>query len=82
MLSSMERAPVVHQEGSPWDAILAVVGWAAFAWRVIQLIALDVFRFAEPTQAITNGPGLWIAGLGLAVLSRAIWRMTREPLYR
>jgi len=63
-------------------AVLSIVGWAAFAWRVVQLIALGVFRFAEPAQVFTNGPGLWVAGLGLAVLSRAVWRMTREPLYR
>ena len=30
----------------------------------------------------TNGPGLWIAAIGLAVLSRAAYRMTREPHYR
>jgi hypothetical protein len=63
-------------------AVLAVVGWAAFAWRLLQLQGLDAFRFTEPAQVFTNGPGLWIAALGLAVLSRAVWRMTREPLYR
>lgn len=63
-------------------AILAVVGWAALAWRLVQLLGLGAFRFSEPAQVFTNGPGLWIAGLGLAVLSRAVFRMTREPLYR
>ncbi len=63
-------------------AILAVVGWLALAWRVLQLLGLSAFQFSEPAQVFTNGPGLWIAGLGLAVLSRAVWRMTREPLYR
>jgi hypothetical protein len=63
-------------------AILAVVGWAALAWRLVQLLAVGAFRFTEPAQVFTNGPGLWLAGLGLAVLSRAVWRMTREPLYR
>ena len=29
-----------------------------------------------------TAPGLWLVGLGLGVLSRAVWRMTREPLYR
>ena len=63
-------------------AILAVLGWAALAWRLAQLLSLDAFQFSEPAQAFTNGPGIWIAGLGLAMLSRAAWRMTREPLYR
>jgi hypothetical protein len=30
----------------------------------------------------TNGPGLWIVGLGLVVLSRAAYAMTRESVYR
>jgi hypothetical protein len=51
-------------------------------WRVVDLLLSGAFRFSEPAQVFTNGPGLWIAGLGLAVLSRAVYRMTREPLYR
>jgi hypothetical protein len=62
--------------------LLAVVGWLGFGWRVIDLLISGAFRFTEPTQVFTNGPGLWIAGLGLAVLSRAVYRMTREPIYR
>jgi len=62
--------------------ILAIVGWAALAWRLAQLLVAGAFRFGEPAQVFTNGPGLWIAGLGLAILSRAVWRMPREPLYR
>ncbi|HYH93761.1 MAG TPA: hypothetical protein VD763_11415 [Candidatus Saccharimonadales bacterium] len=63
-------------------AILAGIGWLGFAWRVIDLLLAGAFRFAEPAQAFTNGPGLWIAALGLAVLSRAVFQMTREPAYR
>ena len=40
------------------------------------------FRFTEPAQVFTNGPGLWVAGIGLAMLSRAAYQMTREPAYR
>ena len=67
-----------------WEAygFLAIVGWVGLGWRVIQLLGLEAFRFDEPAQVFTNGPGLWIAGLGLAILSRAVYRMTREPLYR
>ena len=62
--------------------LLAIVGWLGLGWRVIDLLIIGVFRFTEPAQVFTNGPGLWIAGLGLAILSRAVYRMTREPLYR
>lgn len=63
-------------------AVLAVVGWLSLGWRIVDLLASGAFRFTEPAQAFTNGPGLWIAGLGLALLSRAVYRMTREPRYR
>ena len=63
-------------------ALLAVVGWLGFAWRVIDLLLSGAFRFTEPVQVFTNGPGLWIAALGLAILSRSVYRMTREPRYR
>lgn len=63
-------------------ALLAVVGWLGFGWRVIDLLLSGAFRFAEPVQVFTNGPGLWIAALGLAILSRSVYRMTREPRYR
>ena len=63
-------------------ALLAIAGWLGFGWRIIDLLISGAFRFTEPTQVFTNGPGLWIAGLGLAVLSRSVYRMTREPRYR
>lgn len=63
-------------------ALLAIVGWLGFAWRIIDLLLSGAFRFTEPTQVFTNGPGLWIAGIGLAILSRSVYRMTREPRYR
>jgi hypothetical protein len=63
-------------------ALLAVVGWLGFGWRILDLMMIGAFAFAEPAQVFTNGPGLWIAGLGLAILSRAVYRMTREPAYR
>ena len=62
--------------------LLAIVGWLGLAWRVVDLLVSEAFQFTDPAQVFTNGPGLWIAGLGLAVLSRAVYRMTREPVYR
>jgi hypothetical protein len=63
-------------------ALLAVAGWIGLAWRVVELAQLDAFQFRTPDQILTNGPGLWLAGIGLAMLSRASWAMSREPIYR
>ncbi len=63
-------------------AILAVAGWIGFAWRVIDLAMIGAFQFREPTAVFTNGPGLWIAGAGLVILSRAAYVMSGESAYR
>jgi hypothetical protein len=63
-------------------AILAIAGWIGFGWRVLDLLLRGAFTFDEPIQVFTHGPGLWIVGIGLAMLSRAVWQMTREPAYR
>ena len=67
-------------------AILAVAGWIGFGWRVIELALTGgfpgAFQFDSPAQVVTNGPGLWLAGIGLALLSRATYVMTRESAYR
>ncbi len=63
-------------------AILAVAGWVGFAWRIVDLAFIGAFQFDEPTEVFTNGPGLWLAGLGLVVLSRAVYEMAGEPARR
>ena len=63
-------------------AILAVAGWIAFGWRVIELWLNQAFQFSSPAEIFTNGPGLWISGLGLVVLSRSAYTMTRESVWR
>ncbi len=63
-------------------AILAAAGWIGFAWRVIELWLAGAFQFTTPAEVLTNGPGLWIAAIGLALLSRATYVMTRESAYR
>ena len=67
-----------------WEvfALLAVIGWVGLGWRIFDLLGLGAFRFADPMQVLTNGPGLWLTGLGLAILARAVFVMTREPHYR
>jgi hypothetical protein len=60
-------------------AILAGAGWIGLAWRVVDLALIGAFQFAEPAQMFTNGPGVWLAALGLVVLSRAVYEMAAEP---
>jgi hypothetical protein len=63
-------------------AILAVAGWIGFAWRVVELALIGAFQFSTPVQVLTNGPGLWLAAIGLVILARAAFVMTRESAYR
>jgi len=62
--------------------ILSLAGWIGLAISVIQLMTAGAFSFSEPAQVFTNGPGLWLAGIGLIVLSRATYDMAREPARR
>ena len=63
-------------------ALLAVAGWVGFVWRVVELALDGAFQFRAPLEVFADGPGLWIAALGLVVLSRATYTMAREPAYR
>ena len=63
-------------------AILAVAGWIGLGWRVIELAMNGAFQFKSPADVFTDSPGVWIAALGLVVLSRAAYTMTRESVYR
>lgn len=63
-------------------AILAAAGWIGFGWRVVELILIGAFQFSSPAQVVTNGPGLWITGIGLAILARSAYVMSRESAYR
>ena len=62
-------------------AILAAAGWIGFGWRVVELL-LGAFQVIQPADIFTNGPGLWLAALGLVILARAAYTMTRESTYR
>ena len=70
--------------GDRWPAyaILALLGWAALGIRVLDLIGLRALAFAQVTDAFTRGPGLWITGVGLAMLARAAFDLYREPSIR
>jgi len=66
----------------PAYALLAAAGWIAFAIRIVDLLSLRAFLFDQPTDVFTRGPGLWITGLGLAMLARAAYDVYREPPVR
>jgi hypothetical protein len=63
-------------------AIVVVAGWIGFAWRVVELALIGAFQFEGPSDVVTHGPGVWLAGLGLVVLSRAVYDMAVEPAQR
>ena len=63
-------------------AILALAGWIGLGWRIVDLAMLGAFQFGTPAQVLSNGPGLWLAAAGLAILARAVYVMTGESTYR
>ena len=63
-------------------AIIAAVGWLGFGYRVVDLATMRAFSFAEPADILTHIPGLWLAGIGLAILARAAYEMLQEPRLR
>ncbi len=63
-------------------ALLAAAGWIGLAWRVVELVIIGAFQFTQPAQVFTNGPGLWLAGIGLTMLARAAYEMAGEPARR
>ena len=63
-------------------AILAVTGWIGLAWRVAELTLIGAFQFHEPAEVFTNGPGVWIAAVGLGILSRSVYEMAGEHVRR
>jgi hypothetical protein len=52
--------------------IVVVIGWVALAIRVFNLWSLGALGLPD------RAPGLWIAALGLIVLSRAVYDIARE----
>ena len=63
-------------------ALIIGAGWLGFAYRVLDLASSNAFSFAEPADIVTKVPGLWVAGIGLAILTRATYEMLQEPRLR
>jgi hypothetical protein len=55
--------------------ILTIVGWLGLAIRVVDLGALGALGLPD------RAAGLWLAALGLALLSRAVYDISREPRF-
>ena len=63
-------------------ALITGAGWIGFAYRVLELGSLRAFSFPEPADIVISIPGLWLAGIGLAILTRATYEMLQEPRLR
>jgi hypothetical protein len=63
-------------------ALFALAGWLGFAARIVDLGLSQAFAFREPIDALARIPGIWVAGIGLVILARAIYDMTREQRLR
>jgi hypothetical protein len=63
-------------------ALIAGIAWAAFLYRVIDLALAGAFTFREPLDAILRITGLWVTGIGLAILGRAAFNLYQEPARR
>ncbi len=63
----------------PTFALLATAGWLGWGIRVVDLAMSGALSVRQPEHLVTNGPGLWLAAIGLALLSRAAFDIAREP---
>lgn len=63
-------------------ALITGISWVAFAYRIVELASQSAFSFAEPADIVLRIPGLWLAGIGLAIMSRAVYEMVQEPRLR
>ena len=63
-------------------ALITAAGWLGFAYRIIELGSINAFGFNEPADVVTHMSGLWVSGIGLAILARATYEMLQEPRLR
>ncbi|HJP88478.1 MAG TPA: hypothetical protein VJ850_05525 [Candidatus Limnocylindrales bacterium] len=72
----------VRADRWPSYALLAVVGWLALGYQIVNLASIHAFSFNEPADFLTAIPGLWLVIIGLAMLTRAAYEMLQEPQLR
>jgi hypothetical protein len=68
----------------PVYLVFVVVGWVGLGYVVVDLLVRGVLAASlhAPSEVFTRGPGLWVAGIGLAMLSRAVYDMRQDPAVR
>lgn len=66
----------------PSYALIGVVGWLGFAYRILELAGERAFSFAQPADIVTRIPGLWLCAIGLLIMARATYEMLQEPRLR
>ena len=64
-------------DGTVSYVALAAIGWIGLAIRAVQLASVNLDAIF-PQRA----PGLWLAALGLVILSRAAYEIARDPIRR
>lgn len=63
-------------------AIVAVVAWLAFLYRIADLAFAHALAFDQPTDVVLRIPGLWVTVIGLIILARASYDMWQAPSQR
>ncbi len=63
-------------------AFVTALGWLGFVARLLDLAFARFFSFAHPSDVVTRGPGLWVVAIGLVILTRAAYDISREPRLR
>ncbi|HEX7950237.1 MAG TPA: hypothetical protein VF494_07795 [Candidatus Limnocylindrales bacterium] len=76
------RARPVRIDAWTSYAIIAVVAWLAFLYRIVDLAFAHALAFNEPADVILRIPGLWVTAIGLIVLGRAAYDMWLAPSQR
>ena len=64
-------------------ALLAIVGWIGFVWRVVDLFMRGAFAFDEPVRGVHQRPRpVDRRPRSRDPLAGDVYGMTREPAYR
>ncbi len=63
-------------------ALLTAAAWIGFGYRIVELASDGAFSFSEPAEIVTRFSGVWLTGIGLAILTRATYEMRQEPRLR
>ena len=62
-------------------AVIAVVAWLAFAYRVLDIAVFSGWiEIHEPLDVLTRIPGLWVTAVGLVMLARAAYDLWQRPV--